>query len=103
MLDDTIGSICNGNMESSRSSSDDYPLEDEQPFLVFGLLIHYMHERGDVGQLARDGLLQIMSVSRNSEIVAKHVSMNVILNLYLITTYILVSWMARFFNYYYLD
>lgn len=56
--------------------SDFFRLENEfdnKLFLVFNLLIPYMHVAEDVGQLARDALLQIMSVSHNKDFVAEHV------------------------------
>lgn len=51
--------------------------EEQQPFLVFTFLIPYMYAVEDIGQLARDALLLIMSVSHNLDFVAKHVSENV--------------------------
>lgn len=65
-------SSCNGGFGDSTES------EEQQPFLVFTFLIPYMYAEKDIGQLARDALLLIMSVSHNLDFVAKHVSENVI-------------------------
>ncbi|KAM8879128.1 FHF complex subunit HOOK-interacting protein 1A isoform 1-T2 [Spinachia spinachia] len=45
-------------------------------FLVFSLLIPFIHREGTVGQQARDALLLIMSLSAENERVAKHVAQN---------------------------
>uniref|UniRef100_A0A3B5MD79 FHF complex subunit HOOK interacting protein 1Aa n=1 Tax=Xiphophorus couchianus TaxID=32473 RepID=A0A3B5MD79_9TELE len=45
-------------------------------FLIFSLLIPYIHREGPVGQQARDALLLIMSLSAEDERVAKHVAQN---------------------------
>ncbi|XP_040042465.2 FHF complex subunit HOOK-interacting protein 1A [Gasterosteus aculeatus] len=45
-------------------------------FLIFSLLIPFIHREGTVGQQARDALLLIMSLSAENERVAKHVSQN---------------------------
>lgn len=47
--------------------------EFDKFFLIFNFLIPYMHVAEDVGQLARDALLQIMTVSNNKDFVAEHV------------------------------
>lgn len=43
-------------------------------FLIFSLLIPFIHREGTVGQQARDALLLIMSLSAENERVAKHVA-----------------------------
>uniref|UniRef100_A0A8C6NU23 FHF complex subunit HOOK interacting protein 1A n=1 Tax=Nothobranchius furzeri TaxID=105023 RepID=A0A8C6NU23_NOTFU len=45
-------------------------------FLIFSLLIPYIHREGTVGQQARDALLLIMSLSAENERVARHVVEN---------------------------
>lgn len=45
-------------------------------FLIFSLLIPFIHREGTVGQQARDALLLIMSLSAENERVAKHISEN---------------------------
>ncbi|XP_015257748.1 PREDICTED: protein FAM160A1 [Cyprinodon variegatus] len=45
-------------------------------FLIFSLLIPFIHREGSVGQQARDALLLIMSLSAENERVAKHVAEN---------------------------
>ncbi|XP_069545346.1 FHF complex subunit HOOK-interacting protein 1A [Brachyistius frenatus] len=45
-------------------------------FLIFSLLIPFIHREGTVGQQARDALLLIMSLSAENERVAKHVTGN---------------------------
>ncbi|XP_068606730.1 FHF complex subunit HOOK-interacting protein 1A [Brachionichthys hirsutus] len=45
-------------------------------FLIFSLLIPYIHREGAVGQQARDALLLIMSLSAENERVATHVAEN---------------------------
>uniref|UniRef100_A0A665TH58 FHF complex subunit HOOK-interacting protein C-terminal domain-containing protein n=1 Tax=Echeneis naucrates TaxID=173247 RepID=A0A665TH58_ECHNA len=45
-------------------------------FLIFSLLIPFIHREGTVGQQARDALLLIMSLSAENERVAKHIAEN---------------------------
>ncbi|XP_020787030.2 FHF complex subunit HOOK interacting protein 1A isoform X2 [Boleophthalmus pectinirostris] len=45
-------------------------------FLIFSLLIPYIHREGTVGQQARDALLLIMSLSAENQRVAKHIAEN---------------------------
>ncbi|XP_040002458.1 protein FAM160A1 isoform X2 [Xiphias gladius] len=45
-------------------------------FLIFSLLIPFIHREGTVGQQARDALLLIMSLSAENERVAKHIAQN---------------------------
>lgn len=45
-------------------------------FLIFSLLIPFIHREGTVGQQARDALLLIMSLSAENQRVAKHVAEN---------------------------
>uniref|UniRef100_A0A671YU57 FHF complex subunit HOOK interacting protein 1A n=1 Tax=Sparus aurata TaxID=8175 RepID=A0A671YU57_SPAAU len=45
-------------------------------FLIFSLLIPFIHREGTVGQQARDALLLIMALSAENERVAKHVAEN---------------------------
>lgn len=45
-------------------------------FLIFSLLIPYIHREGTVGQQARDALLLIMSLSAENMRVAKHIAEN---------------------------
>ncbi|XP_017263617.1 protein FAM160A1 [Kryptolebias marmoratus] len=45
-------------------------------FLIFSLLIPYIHREGTVGQQARDALLLIMALSAENERVAKHIVEN---------------------------
>ncbi|XP_008285007.1 protein FAM160A1 [Stegastes partitus] len=45
-------------------------------FLIFSLLIPFIHREGTVGQQARDALLLIMSLSAENERVAKHIAVN---------------------------
>ncbi|KAM8939085.1 FHF complex subunit HOOK-interacting protein 1A [Pelodytes ibericus] len=42
-------------------------------FLIFSLLIPFIHREGTVGQDARDALLLIMSLSAKNNVVAKHI------------------------------
>lgn len=49
----------------------------QQPFLVFSLLIPYLYSPDDVGQLARDAVLLVLSVSRNLDFVADFVAYEV--------------------------
>ncbi|KAK6058388.1 hypothetical protein COOONC_04042, partial [Cooperia oncophora] len=48
--------------------------EGADQFVVFSLLIPYLYEQNDVGQLARDALLLILSVSANHEQIAEFVA-----------------------------
>lgn len=45
-------------------------------FLIFSLLIPFIHREGAVGQQARDALLLIMALSAENQRVAKHVAQN---------------------------
>ncbi|KAG7461714.1 hypothetical protein MATL_G00194050 [Megalops atlanticus] len=45
-------------------------------FLIFSLLIPFIHREGTVGQQARDALLFIMSLSAENQVVAKHIVEN---------------------------
>ncbi|XP_043917971.1 FHF complex subunit HOOK interacting protein 1A [Protopterus annectens] len=45
-------------------------------FLIFSLLIPFIHREGTVGQQARDALLYIMSLSAENKVVAKHIAEN---------------------------
>ncbi|XP_028310861.1 protein FAM160A1 isoform X2 [Gouania willdenowi] len=45
-------------------------------FLIFSLLIPFIHREGSVGQQARDALLLIMSLSAENQRVAKHIAEN---------------------------
>lgn len=48
--------------------------EYEEQFLVFSFLIPYLYDSGDVGQLARDALLLILSVSRRLQHIATFIA-----------------------------
>ncbi|KAJ3614489.1 hypothetical protein NHX12_018061 [Muraenolepis orangiensis] len=45
-------------------------------FLIFSLLIPFLHREGGVGQQARDALLLIMSLSAENQRVAQHIAQN---------------------------
>ncbi|XP_041958488.1 protein FAM160A1 isoform X1 [Alosa sapidissima] len=45
-------------------------------FLIFSLLIPFIHQEGAVGQQARDALLLIMALSAENHVVAKHIAEN---------------------------
>lgn len=45
-------------------------------FLVFSLLIPYIHREGSIGQQARDALLLIMSVSSRHENIGQYIAQN---------------------------
>ncbi|KAK0153968.1 Protein FAM160A1 [Merluccius polli] len=45
-------------------------------FLIFSLLIPFLHREGGVGQQARDALLLIMSLSAENQRVARHIAVN---------------------------
>ncbi|VDL85499.1 unnamed protein product [Nippostrongylus brasiliensis] len=51
--------------------------EGADQFMVFSLLIPYLYEQNDVGQLARDALLLILSVSATHEQIAEFVAYKV--------------------------
>jgi hypothetical protein len=46
----------------------------ETKFLIFSLLIPYVHRDGPIGQQARDALLLCMALSRTNESIAKYVA-----------------------------
>ncbi|KAI6229392.1 hypothetical protein M3Y95_00526300 [Aphelenchoides besseyi] len=52
--------------------SDDY--KEQQPFLVFNLLISYIYSSNEVAHQARDALLLILTAANDLDFVAKHVS-----------------------------
>ncbi len=54
------------------SSSDHGPAK----FLVFSLLIPYVHKEGSVGQDARDALLLIMALSSRYDSIGKYIAEN---------------------------
>ncbi|KAL4640413.1 protein FAM160A1 [Arapaima gigas] len=45
-------------------------------FLIFSLLIPFIHREGKVGQQARDALLLIMALSAENHVVARHIAEN---------------------------
>ena len=45
-------------------------------FLIFSLLIPFIHREGAVGQQARDALLLIMALSAENHVVARHIAEN---------------------------
>lgn len=45
-------------------------------FLLFSLLVPFIHRDGVIGQQARDALLLIMTLSNDNERVAKHIAHN---------------------------
>ncbi|TRY53608.1 hypothetical protein DNTS_033073 [Danionella cerebrum] len=45
-------------------------------FLIFSLLVPFIHREGDVGSQARDALALIMNLSSRNELVAKHIVEN---------------------------
>lgn len=51
--------------------------DQEEQFLVFSLLVPYLYDCGDVGQLARDALLLVLSVSRKLKCVAAFIASKV--------------------------
>lgn len=57
---------------------DYYNSEDQGAanFLIFSLLIPFIHREGLVGQQARDALLLIMSLSAENQRVAQHIAEN---------------------------
>ncbi|EFO24916.2 hypothetical protein LOAG_03568 [Loa loa] len=52
----------------------DFDNDCDEQFLVFGLLIPYLYDSGEVGQLARDALLLILSVSRRMKHIATFIA-----------------------------
>lgn len=58
--------------------ADYYYSEDQGAanFLIFSLLIPFIHRVGLVGQQARDALLLIMSLSAENQRVAQHIAEN---------------------------
>uniref|UniRef100_A0A915Q0L8 FHF complex subunit HOOK-interacting protein C-terminal domain-containing protein n=1 Tax=Setaria digitata TaxID=48799 RepID=A0A915Q0L8_9BILA len=52
----------------------DFDNDCDEQFLVFSLLIPYLYDSGDVGQLARDALLLVLSVSRRLKHIAAFIA-----------------------------
>uniref|UniRef100_A0A914H209 Uncharacterized protein n=1 Tax=Globodera rostochiensis TaxID=31243 RepID=A0A914H209_GLORO len=63
-----------GEEDNEQLEDHDRPNAEEKPFLVFDLLVPYLYAPEDVGQLARDALLLIMSVSKQHQFVADYVA-----------------------------
>uniref|UniRef100_A0A0R3RYK7 DUF5917 domain-containing protein n=1 Tax=Elaeophora elaphi TaxID=1147741 RepID=A0A0R3RYK7_9BILA len=52
----------------------DFDADCDDQFLVFSLLIPYLYDSGEIGQLARDALLLILSVSRRLKRIAAFIA-----------------------------
>uniref|UniRef100_A0A183CEP5 Rap-GAP domain-containing protein n=1 Tax=Globodera pallida TaxID=36090 RepID=A0A183CEP5_GLOPA len=63
-----------GEEDNEQLEDHDRPDGEEKPFLVFDLLVPYLYAPEDVGHLARDALLLIMSVSKQHQFVADYVA-----------------------------
>ena len=50
--------------------------EEEAEFLIFSILVGFLHRDGLVGQHARDSLLLCMSLSEQHESVGRHIARN---------------------------
>ena len=46
------------------------------PFLIFSILVEFLHRDGLVGQQARDAILLVMSLSKKHEDVGRHIAKN---------------------------
>lgn len=55
----------------------DFDADCDEQFLVFSLLTPYLYDFGEVGQLARDALLLILSVSRRLKHIAAFIAVKV--------------------------
>ena len=48
----------------------------EEQFLIFSILVSFLHKEGHVGQLARDALLHCMSLSKKNDSVGNYIAAN---------------------------
>ena len=48
--------------------------EEDSKFLIFSILVNYLHRDGKVGQQAKDALLHCMSLSKKNEGVGKYIA-----------------------------
>ena len=65
------------NNNSPKQRSDDAnssSSSNRSSFLVFSLLVQFLHGEGHVGQTARDALLHCMALSRKNEDVGKYIA-----------------------------
>ena len=46
----------------------------EEQFLIFSILVSFLHKEGHVGQLARDALLHCMSLSKKNDSVGNYIA-----------------------------
>ena len=48
--------------------------DDDTKFLIFSILVNFLHRDGKVGQQAKDALLHCMSLSKKNEAVGKYIA-----------------------------
>ncbi|KAL3073983.1 hypothetical protein niasHT_039537 [Heterodera trifolii] len=61
-------------LEADNSDEHTLTKEEKKPFLVFDLLVPFLYAPEDVGQLARDALLLIISLSEQHQFVADYIA-----------------------------
>ena len=59
---------------SNNSTSASSPSHSGSSFLVFSLLVGFLHRDGHVGQQARDALINVMAMSRKNEHVGNYIA-----------------------------
>ena len=59
---------------SNNSTSSSSPSHSGSSFLVFSLLVGFLHRDGHVGQQARDALINVMAMSRKNEHVGNYIA-----------------------------
>ena len=62
------------NVEKFQNGGSDQ--NNSPPFLLFSILVEFLHRDGLVGQQARDAILLVMSLSKKHEDVGKHIAKN---------------------------
>jgi len=70
--DSAVGSSSSNSTNSRRNSCSDS--SSSSSFLVFSLLVGFLHREGHVGQQARDALINVMAMSRKNEGVGNYIA-----------------------------
>ena len=74
--DSAVSNSTNSRNSNDPTSSSSSPSggPDSSNFLVFSLLVGFLHRDGHVGQQARDALINVMAMSRKNEDVGNYIA-----------------------------
>ena len=72
--DSAVSNSTNSRSNDPTSSSSPSGGPDSSNFLVFSLLVGFLHRDGHVGQQARDALINVMAMSRKNEDVGNYIA-----------------------------